>query len=335
MLKSKAFEEYTSPNIYRLTKNLYLIQFRVMKALPAFKIIENGIMNKQIDRETKIIDTSSGTFALGLAMVCNFYNLDLIIVTDPAMDIRLRRRVEDLGAEIIVVDQPDELGNYQKKRLDTLKKILNGKGKFFYCNQYDNPANADSYKEVSDSILQSISFDFTLVGSVGSGGSTSGIIKYLRKERPETKLVAVDTFGSVLFGLKENQRDLRGLGNSIIPKNLKRHYYDEVHWVSANLAFQWTRSLHKTYGHFSGGTTGAVFGVGNYLSKTNPDRKYVLIGPDDGARYIDTIYDDHWLSEKGYIMNGNENTSPLFIEKGAVEGIDAQWAYTDWGRMEL
>ncbi|WP_257133443.1 pyridoxal-phosphate dependent enzyme [Bacillus wiedmannii] len=330
-----AFKGYTSPDMYRLTKNLYLIQFRVMKTLPALKIIEKGIKNKQIDRETKIIDTSSGTFALGLAMVCNFYNLKLIIVTDPSMDKRLKRRVEDLGAEIIVVDQPDESGNYQKKRLNIVKKIICGTGKFFYCNQYDNTSNADSYKEISDSILQTVPFNFTLVGSVGSGGSTSGIIKYLRKERPETQLVAVDTFGSVLFGLKENQRDLRGLGNSIMPKNLKHHYYDEVHWVSAKLAYQWTRTLHKTHGNFSGGTTGAVFGVGNYLSSRNPDRKYLLIGPDDGTRYIDTIYDDDWLSKKGYLMTGNEITSPQYIQKGAEAGLDIEWAYTDWGKTEV
>ncbi|MFP8644566.1 pyridoxal-phosphate dependent enzyme [Priestia aryabhattai] len=331
-----AFEEYISPQIYKVKHNLFLVQFKVMKTLPAYKIIKNGLERKEINNDTLIIDTSSGTFALGLALVCHHFGLKLQIITDPAMDKRLKARIEDLGANIIVVEEPDDKGNFQQKRLKVVKDIINLNPNTFWCNQYDNNQNMNAYEDLANLIAKEIGTEIFLVGSVGSGGSTSGTIKYLRNMNPYIKMIAVDTFGSVLFGLPDGKRQLRGLGNSILPKNLKHNLYDEVHWISARLAYKWTRDFHRQFGIFSGGTTGASFGIANYLSSLEPHKTFVFIGPDDGTRYMDTIYNDEWLKQNNLEVPPQFNVLPVEIKVSDIPSCnDLDWAFTNWNRKEV
>ncbi|SDY61237.1 cysteine synthase A [Evansella caseinilytica] len=336
MIKKAGFEDYLYPSVYRLKQNLYLLQFKVMKVLPAYNIIKTAFNKNIIDKNSKVIDTSSGTFALGLALVCNYYKLKLVIVSDPAMDEELKRRIEDLGANVIIVSQPDQKGNYQSKRLEQVNNIIKKESNIFWCKQYDNPDNLNAYKMTAELITKTFEFKFDLVGSIGSGGSTTGLIKHLRAVNSEIDLVGVDTFGSVLFGLPDRNRELRGLGNSVIPKNLDHKKYDEIHWISAPIAYYWTRQLHKNYALFSGPTTGASYTVANYLSSKNSDKNYVFIGPDDGTRYIKTVYNDKWLADKGYInINHYKSIEPTLSNYTDEVNNNSEWTYMKWLRREL
>ncbi|MDQ0416651.1 cysteine synthase A [Croceifilum oryzae] len=327
------YEELIHPHIYRVRDNLFLVQFKVMKVLPALNIVRRAMERGEIKKDSLVIDTSSGTFALGLALVCHHFKLGLKIVSDPALDKNLKARLEDLGAHVLVVEEPDEQGNYQSKRLQVVKKILVENENAFWCNQYDNPDNMGSYDPIADMIAESIGTQVSLVGAVGSGGSTSGIIQALRKRNLDTRMVAVDTFGSVLFGLTDSKRQLRGLGNSVIPKNVKHHLYDEVHWVSARLAYSWTRDLHRKHAIYAGGTTGACFGVADFLSRNSPDETFVFIGPDDGVRYMETIYQDDWLQKNQLQLPDNELTEPQeCMGPWDVPCSPPDWAFMKWNR---
>jgi cysteine synthase A len=326
-----AFEQLLKPDIFNLRDNLHLVQFKVMKVLPAFNIIKNAYEEEKINDNTLIIDTSSGTFALGLALVCNHFKLNLTIVADPAIDSRLFTRLSDLGVNVIIIREPDDKGNYQKKRLDKVKEIIKENDNVFWCNQYDNDNNQGAYSEVASQIVEEIKGELIVIGPVGSGGSTGGIIKQLKRYNPKHKLVGVDTFKSVLFGLEDGKRDLRGLGNSIIPKNFNIELYDSVHWISAQLAYNWTRDLHKNYGIFSGGTTGAGFGVAKFLSEKYPDKKIVFIGPDDGTRYIDTIYNDSYLLNNGYFELNYLKEPEYRLDQNKIETLDQyNWCYSNY-----
>ncbi|SDZ33462.1 pyridoxal-phosphate dependent enzyme [Thermoactinomyces sp. DSM 45892] len=332
LLKSP-YEELIHPHLYRVRDNLFLVQFKVMKVLPALNIVRRAMDRGEINQDSLVVDTSSGTFALGLALVCHHFKLKLKIVSDPALDKNLKTRLEDLGAHVVVVIEPDEQGNYQSKRLQVVKQIVEENKNAFWCNQYDNTDNMQSYGLIADLIAEKIGAQVSLVGAVGSGGSTSGIMQALRDRDSDSKMVAVDTFGSVLFGLTDSKRELRGLGNSVIPKNLKHDLYDEVHWVSARLAYSWTRNLHRKHAIYAGGTTGACYGVADFLSRNSPDETFVFIGPDDGVRYMETIYNDDWLRENQLILPNHELTEPQgCIGPWDVCGSSYDWAFMKWNR---
>lgn len=287
------------PKIVNVENNLYCAAFDLMKLLPARHMIENAVNEGLINKDTIIIETSSGTFALGLAMVCNLYQYKLIIVSDPVIDDSLKRRLVDLGTQVEIVEQEDPERGFQGARLDRVHELMMQYPNSFWTNQYDNHNNADAYADVAELFVKKIGRIDAVIGSVGSGGSMSGVCKYLKKVFKDLYVIGVDTNGSVLFGQENRSRALRGLGNSIIPQNLNHALFNEIHWVEASHAYKETRLLHERYSLFMGATSGASFAVAKWYQKYNSDKNIVVLLPDKGYRYQDTIYNDAWLKESG------------------------------------
>jgi cysteine synthase len=263
-----------------------------MKVYPAEYCTRRAIADGLVDPDTLVIETSSGTMAHGLAIVCALRQLRLTIVTDPACDPRLCRRLRMLGARVEVVPAPAAQGGYQRARLDRLAEIGAQNPRHWWVNQYDNPANAGAYAAVASQLVERLGRIDCLVGTVGSGGSVCGTGRHLRELFPHLAVVAVDTFGSVLFGQPDAPRKLRGLGNSLQPKNLDHSVVDEVHWVSAPEAFTATRQLYETTTLFRGPTSGACWLVARHYAATHPGARVVCLFPDDGDRYLDSVYDE-------------------------------------------
>lgn len=289
MIYNDVIQEMELPKIINIEKNFYCVKFDLMKLLPAHNIIKNALEENLINKDTIIIETSSGTFALGLAMICNLLNYKLIIVSDPVIDENLKRRLEDLGTQLEIVDKEDLVRGFQGARLDKVHELLKKYPNSFWTNQYDNPYNMDSYASVTELLVREIGKIDVIVGSVGSGGSMSGVSKFLKKIFEDLYVIGVDTNGSVLFGQSNSKRTLRGLGNSILPKNLKHELFNEVHWLEANQAYKETRILHQTYSLFMGATSGAAFSVAKWYHRKYPEKVIVVLLPDNGYRYQDTI----------------------------------------------
>jgi len=150
---------------------------------------------------------------------------------------------------------------------------------------------------------------------------------------PQMKVVGVDTHGSVLFGLKESSRVLRGLGNSIIPENLDHRLFDEVHWVSAAEAYHMTRRLYREHAMFHGGTSGATYLAARWWARRHPERTVVALFPDTGHRYLHSIYDDHWLAEQELLLE-QVPEQPLEAET-LYEVGDDRWTRLEWGQRTL
>lgn len=330
-------QSIATPKLVQVDNNLFVSAFSVMKVLPAIHIIQKAIERQEITSHSTIVETSSGTFALGLAIVCNELGLPLFIASDPAIDQRLKNRLESLNARVQIVDKPAPGGGYQKPRLDVVKAFLADNPNAYWTKQYDNADNPDSYRSFADYLVQTFGDDFTLVGTVGSGGSTVGTIRHLRQHNPNIQLVGVDTFNSVLFGLQDGHRLLRGLGNSIMPNNLDHSCYDEVHWVSAEQAFLATHTLHNQHSVFGGPTSGAAYMVARHIAKQNPERTVVFIGADDGERYLSTIFSHQWLAEQGIVLNRVLPCSrPLAVDSlSQVSGETSPWTSLAWQRRSL
>jgi cysteine synthase A len=203
----------------------------------------------------------------------------------------------------------------------------------FWTQQYDNPGNGLSYARLADIFIRSMGQIDWLVGCTGTGGSLCGTGTFLRQIFPNLRIAAVDTHRSALFGQPVGKRMLRGLGNSVIPANVKHHLVDEVHWVGAYAAYHSAHALLRDYGIFMGPTSGAAALVGKWISRTHPGAVIAVIMPDEGFRHADTIYNDRWLASlPGWPCVAAEEPETLLIVEPREEW---EWTRFEWGRAEL
>jgi cysteine synthase len=317
------------PHVVALGPNLFAAVFRLMKLVPARFVLDRAASSGVLAKGGTVIETTSGTFGLALATLCALRGYRLILVSDPAIDASLQRRLEDLGAQVEIVRQPAPVGGLQRSRLDRMEAIRRDNPGSFWPSQYDNPHNAGAYAPVAELLAETLGHVDCLVGTVGSGGSMCGTSMYLRMVFPQLRVIGVDTFHSVLFGQPDGKRVLRGLGNSLMPRNLDHTAFDEIHWVSESEAFLATRILHRTAALFMGPTSGAAYLVASWYARRCPHQKVVTLLPDEGFRYQDTVYDDSWIRVGGYVLDRLPH-SPQAVERPAQ--AQQSWSTFLWNR---
>ena len=247
-----------------------------------------------------IVESSSGTMALGVALVGTALGHPVHIVTDPRIDAITLAKLRSLGCDVHVVAAMTSHG-WQSARLEELERLMADLPDAFWPQQYSNPDNPGAYRLLAEEIEEDLGAVDVLVGSVGSGGSLCGTARALRRRLPGLRVVGVDSVGSVLFGQPDVPGRLQsGLGNSLLPKNLDRRIIDEVHWLNDREAFESTRALAREQQLFGGNTSGSVYRVLTHLAvHAAPGTRIVGILPDRGDRYVDTIYDDGFWEKKG------------------------------------
>lgn len=317
------------PRMVRLGRNLYGACFSLMKQLPARFILDRAREAGQVRPGSTVIESTSGTFGLALAIVCALRGYRLIIVSDPVIDDALARRLADLGARVEIVPHPAPVGGYQRARLNRLEELRAACPDSFWPCQYDNPHNLGAYAPFAELLAESIGRVDHLVGTVGSGGSTCGTTRYLRALLPALRVSAVDTHGSVLFGQPDRPRALRGLGNSLMPRNLEHTCFDDIHWVPAADAFSAARTLHRQHALYMGATSGAAYLVAEWWARTKPDATVVALLPDEGHRYQSTIYNDDWLRREGLWLAAPPR-EPRVVQTVPVDADD--WCQMAWQR---
>jgi len=329
------FEEITDalslPRIIRLSGNLFAASFTLMKLVPARHILRTAAARGELDDDTVIVETTSGTFGLALAMQAALLRRDLVLVSDPVVDPALRRRMTDLGARLEIVTDPAPVGGIQGARLTRLAEVRTEYPRTFCPEQYSNPENPRSYAIVAEHLARALGQVDCVIGPVGSGGSMCGTVRALRSATPHTTAVGVDTHESVLFGQPDGPRGLRGVGNSLVPANLDHTVFDEVHWCGAAEAYAATRELHRAHALFQGPTSGAAYLAARWWAARHPDALCVVMLPDEGYRYQDTVFDDTWLA-------GNDLVAPVPAGPADITDPTAptdRWSRLRWGRRTL
>lgn len=330
--EENAIINYYQAKFVSLERNLVAAVFPLMKIVPAEFCLRQAREAGWVKTQSIVIESSSGNMAMSLAIVCSLRGYQLVIVSDSACQPTLRRRLEDLGARVEIVSTPAATGGLQAARLNRMEEIRAQQRESWWVNQYGNPCNSEAYASFAAQLVKSLGRVDCLVGTVGTGGSVCGTSAYLRNLYPDLTVVGVDTCGSVLFGQRDGPRMLRGLGNSIMPKNLDHTVFDEVHWVSAAEAFLATRLLHRKTTLFCGPTSGAAWMVASQWARRHPRAKVVCIFPDDGHRYIDTVYNDSYLVANNLYLE----TLPFFpneVEDPLSAG--PSWSSMQWHRRSL
>jgi cysteine synthase A len=325
----KAILDSYRPKLIPLEENLTAVSFSFMKIFPAEFCIRRAREEGWITSQSLIVETSSGNMALGLALVCKLAGYRLTIVSNDGCDGFFRRRLEDLGARVEIVSGAAEQSDCRRARLSRLAEIREESADHFWVNQYDNPGNPGAYSFLATQLVEFLGQVDCLVATVGSGGSACGTSGYLRELFPEMQTIGVDTFGSVLFGQPDGPRKLRGLGNSMLPRNLDHRIFDEVHWVTAAEAYTATRMLHQETSLFCGGTSGAAWMVARHYARENPKARVVCLFPDDGHRYAETIYNDEYLwKENLWLPELTRAPREVFHPHDGGPG----WSFLRWNR---
>jgi S-sulfo-L-cysteine synthase (3-phospho-L-serine-dependent) len=269
-----------------------------LKDRAALYIVQRARERGELAPRSRIVESTSGTFGLGLALAGILYGHPVTVVSDPGMERMVHRLLTSYGTCVETVEQPHPVGGWQQARLDRVGELLAAHPGAYCPQQYDNPDNVTAYAGLAAELLHQLGRIDVLVCSVGTGGHSAGVAAALREHNPGLRLVGVDATGSAIFGQPARPRLMRGLGSSIHPRNVDHGAFDEVHWVAPHEAVWACRTLAATHYTSGGWSVGAVTVVASWIARTSPPGcRIAAVFPDGPARYYTTIYDDAYCTE--------------------------------------
>lgn len=256
-----------------------------------------------------IIEATSGNTGMGLAMAAALRGYKCIFVMADKQSKEKRLALESLGAKVVVcptdVEPEDDRSYYQ-----VAKRLARDTPNSFYASQYDNPDNPDAHffstgPEIHEQCGTSL--DYIVLG-IGTGGTVSGLARYLKPKNPQLKIVGVDPIGSVYYDLFYQGKMgeikpylIEGIGEDFVPKTMDLKSMDDVVQVGDEESFHMARKLVRSQGLLVGGSTGsAVLGAIKYFEQNPPKEKknVLVILVDSSSRYLSKYLDDQWMKEK-------------------------------------
>lgn len=258
-----------------------------IKDRPALNMILKAEQAGLINKDTVIIEPTSGNTGIGLAMVCAIKGYRMILTMPETMSLERRKLLQAYGAELVLTDGAKGMQGAVDKAEELHMEIKNS----FIPQQFANPANPESHVlTTAEEIWKDTDGKVDIiVAGVGTGGTISGIAKGLKAKNPNIKAVAVEPESSqVLAGKCAGAHKIQGIGANFVPDNFDENLVDEIIPVSDNNALEMARKLAIKEGVLSGISAGAAMWAANELSKRdeNNGKLIVVILPDSGERYL-------------------------------------------------
>lgn len=266
-----------------------------IKDRPALHMVAAARARGELRPEAPVIESTSGTLGLGLALAGITYGHPVTLVTDPGMEPLMVHQLRALGARVEVVAEPSPAGGWQQARRERVRSLLAAHPGSWCPDQYHNPDNPAAYANLALELAVQLGRVDVLVAAVGTGGHSAGTARALRAISPGVRLVGVDSVRSTIFGQPAGVRLMRGLGSSIYPRNVDHAAFDEAHWVAPDEAVRAARQLARHHCVSGGWSVGAVALVAGWLARTHtPGTRIAAIFPDGVHRYWDTVYSDDY-----------------------------------------
>ena len=252
-------------------------------------MIETAIKEGKINKDTVIIEPTSGNTGIGLAFVTATKGLHLILTMPETMSIERRRIVAALGAEVVLTPGAEGM----KGAIAKAEALKAEYGNAFIPQQFENEANPKIHFETTGpEIWRDTDGKVDIfVAGVGTGGTVTGIGKYIKSQNPNAKIVAVEPATSaVLSGKKPGPHKIQGIGAGFVPKVLDLDIVDEIIPVENDDAFNASRAVAKAEGLLVGISAGASIHAATELAKRpeNKGKNIVVLLPDTGERYLST-----------------------------------------------
>lgn len=257
-------------------------------------MIEEAERLGKINKDSLIIEPTSGNTGIALAWVCALKGYRCILVMPDTMSIERRKLLKAFGAEIILT--PGEKG--MEGAIEEAERLAGTNPSYFIPYQFKNPANPEIHrKTTAEEIWRDTDGKVDIVvAGVGSGGTITGIAEVIKPRKPSFRAIAVEPEKSpVLSGGKPGRHKIQGIGAGFIPEVLNRDIIDEVIRVSDESAIETARRLAKEEGVLAGISSGAAVYAGIQIAKReeNESKLIVVILPDTGERYLSTeLYED-------------------------------------------
>ncbi|MET7644610.1 2,3-diaminopropionate biosynthesis protein SbnA [Streptomyces sp. NPDC005426] len=274
-----------------------------IKDRTAVSMILDRIRSGEVDpARSVVVESSSGNLAVGIAQLCRYHGIRFICVVDAKTSRQNLAILRAYGAEIEEVTEPDpRTGEFLERRVQRVRHLVATIPHAFWPNQYANPLNPAAHqhtmREIADALDGKVDYLFCATSTTGT---LQGCAQYARANGLGTTMVAVDAVGSVLFGERgQVPRLIPGHGASVKPALFDASAADRVVHVTDLDCVVGCRRLVGREAVLAGGSSGAVVAALQQISEEIPDGSTcVMIFPDRGDRYLDTIYDDLWVSER-------------------------------------
>ncbi len=269
------------------------------KDRPAKAMLEHALACGEIGPQTTVIESSSGNMGIGLAQACRYYNLRFICVVDPNAQPQNLLMMKALGAEIETVTEPLD-GGYLAARIARVTQLLKETPGGYWPNQYANRQNPLAHQQATiQEVVEALGgeLDYLFVAT-SSTGTAQGCRDYLRQQQIPARVVAVDAYGSVLFGGKPGRRRIPGLGAGREPLLARGQRFDRVERVADIDCVTGCRRAALREALLVGGSAGGVLEVVRSMQDSLTGARCAAILHDSGARYMDTVFNDQWVQQK-------------------------------------
>ncbi len=280
----------------------------------ALQMVEDAESDGRLEPGGTIVEGTSGNTGMGLALAAIVKGYKLICVTTDKQSKEKIDILRAVGAEVIICPtnvEPDDPRSYYS----VAKKIGDETPNSWYVNQYDNLSNSKAhYLSTGPEIWNQTNGNIThFVVGVGTGGTISGVGKFLKEKNPNIKIWGIDTYGSVFKKYHEtgvfDKNEIypyitEGIGEDILPKNVDFDIIDHFEKVTDQNAATYTRRLAKEEGIFAGNSCGAAIrGVVQLKKYFKKDDVVVVLLHDSGSRYVGKFYNDDWMEKNGFKLD--------------------------------
>lgn len=319
------------PSIIRLDKNLFCLRFETMKIYSALAAVEHLLATGVVKKGDTLLDSSSGIYAYALALACNKYEMKCHIIASKTVDKTLMTQLSIMGVHVEQVPPSATLKMDQSYRVNRIQEIVRDNPGVHWMQQYHDDIHYLGYVAVARQIEEDLGVaNLTIIGGVGSGCSTGGLVKPLREIDPSVKLIGVQPFGSVTFNsdhIEDPGIVIAGIGSGIPFRNVDHTLYDEIQWISFDHGLSGSVDLLRQHAVFAGLSTGCNYLAARREAAMAADRNILFVAADTGHRYIDGVFAHHPDARRP------DELQPTVIEN--IDQLQLPWAVMNWNRREF
>lgn len=255
-----------------------------IKDRAVYYMVENLEKNGLLKKGDVLVEATSGNTGIALSMIGSLKGYKVIIVMPETMSVERRTLMKAYGAKLILTD--GSLG--MKGSIEKMNKLLSENSNYISLKQFDNEYNPLAHYETTGVEIYNQVKDIDIfVCGVGTGGTISGVGKYLKEQNPNIKVVAVEPEGSpVISKNKKGSHKIQGIGAGFIPKNYNENVVDEVMTITDEESYEGVRIMAQKEGILVGISSGANIYAALKLCEMYPDKKLVTVAPDGIDKYM-------------------------------------------------